>query len=133
MEERIHQHKENRGMEWITWEQPYSLDLVANVFTQEDLILIDCLTILTANELFKGGTVQNVSRVHNKIINDIKLLEQKVKFLVIVSNDLFSGGVPTDSGTFLYMKLLGALHQDIAKLSSTVYQVSYGIPKLMKG
>jgi adenosylcobinamide kinase/adenosylcobinamide-phosphate guanylyltransferase len=133
MENRIIHHQKNRGNDWITWEQPHSIDTIVDNFSSEDLVLIDCLTILTANELFKDGKVYSERRVHNEILRSISILDQKVKQIVVVSNDLFSNGVPQDEGTFIYMKVLGLLHQEIVKLSNQAYQVSYGIPKQMKG
>jgi adenosylcobinamide kinase / adenosylcobinamide-phosphate guanylyltransferase len=55
------------------------------------------------------------------------------KAFVIVSNELFSGGVPEDLGTYHFMKMLGWLHQQIVASASVVILVQHGISLLKKG
>jgi adenosylcobinamide kinase/adenosylcobinamide-phosphate guanylyltransferase len=132
MKQRISFHRESRGDGWVTWEQPVNIHEVKDNFLEKDCILLDCLTILTANELFQGGTIHSAKAIYYKILDSIQQL-QHVKKLVIVSNDLFSGRVPNDEGTFTYMKLLGSLHQEIVRMADQAYQVNLGIPKRIKG
>lgn len=131
MNERILQHRQNRGDKWNTWEQPTNIASLKKHFSADDEILLDCLTILTANELFKGGLEQNAKQVFEKLVQEIQELSF-VKRLVIVSNDIFSNGVPDDVGTYHYMKLLGALHQELANKASRTYRVTNGIAELKK-
>ncbi|MFZ3588600.1 bifunctional adenosylcobinamide kinase/adenosylcobinamide-phosphate guanylyltransferase [Bacillus sp. DJP31] len=131
MKTRISHHQKSRGNQWITWEQPSDLHKLKDHFTDKDTVLLDCLTILTANELFQDNQLQDKVTTHKKIVHGVKKLLH-VKLLVIVSNDLFSNGVPRDKGTFTYMKLLGDLHQEIVYMSDLAYQVTHGIPKEMK-
>ncbi|MBM7661187.1 adenosylcobinamide kinase/adenosylcobinamide-phosphate guanylyltransferase [Bacillus mesophilus] len=132
MKSRIFHHQERRTGDWTTWEQPTNMIELAPKFSTDDCILLDCLTILTANELFHGGVIQSANKVYEKMIHSIKQFHT-VKMFVIVSNDLFSDKLPDDEGSLLYMKLLGSLHQEIVRTADYAYQVNYGIPKKMKG
>ncbi len=132
MASRIGHHQSSRGDQWITWEQQANLHHLKDHLTTKDSVLLDCLTILTANELFRDGSLQNEITVYHKILHNVNQLLH-VKKLVIVSNDLFSNGVHKDESTFVYMKLLGALHQEIVTIADYAYSVTHGIPKLMKG
>jgi adenosylcobinamide kinase/adenosylcobinamide-phosphate guanylyltransferase len=132
MKYRILHHQERRTDEWTTYEQSANIIELATQFTKKDCILLDCLTILTANELFHGGVIQSANTIYEKMIHGIKQFAH-VKMFVIVSNDLFSGKLPDDEGSLLYMKLLGSLHQEIVRNVDCAYQVNFGIPKKMKG
>jgi adenosylcobinamide kinase/adenosylcobinamide-phosphate guanylyltransferase len=132
MNNRILHHQKRRTDEWGTWEQSTKIDELAPQFSKKDCVLLDCLTILTANELFQGGNRQCEHTVRTKLIHSIEQFNH-VKVLVIVSNDLFSGQLPRDEGSFIYMKLLGSLHQEIVRMADCAYQVNHGIPKKMKG
>jgi adenosylcobinamide kinase/adenosylcobinamide-phosphate guanylyltransferase len=132
MKQRISLHRESRADGWVTWEQSGNIHELKENFLEKDCILLDCLTILTANELFQGGTVRSEKAIYNKVLHSIKQLQHANKF-VVVSNDLFSGRIPNDEGTFTYMKLLGSLHQEIVRMADQAYQINNGIPKRMKG
>lgn len=133
MKERIERHKRERSESWITWEKPMDIGELNAHFNNEDVVLLDCLTILTANELFKDNNLVSPNIVFKKIVSEIDTIQQHVRLLLVVSNDIFSSGISTDTGTFTYMKLLGALHQELVNKSTSSYQVIHGLTKQMKG
>ncbi|WP_456279382.1 bifunctional adenosylcobinamide kinase/adenosylcobinamide-phosphate guanylyltransferase [Bacillus sp. AK128] len=132
MKDRIIHHQDRRTANWKTWEQPTSINELGRKFSDKDCILLDCLTIWTANELFKNGVIQDGRSVYERILHSIQQFNH-VHLLVIVSNDLFSDEVPRDEGSFIYMKLLGSLHQEVVRIADCAYQVTHGIPTKMKG
>lgn len=60
-------------------------------------------------------------------------LEKQCGVLIIVSNEVFQGLLPDDSGTFYFMQIMGHLHQHIVRQAHWVYQVEFGMPILRKG
>ncbi|KSU83216.1 MULTISPECIES: bifunctional adenosylcobinamide kinase/adenosylcobinamide-phosphate guanylyltransferase [Fictibacillus] len=144
MAERINRHREDReksGYAWKTWEQPRNIHDLCTVFKQEEVILLDCLTNLVSNELFDGWQENRKQwegiafreLVFQKIMDAIIELEKQCGVLIIVSNEVFQGLLPDDSGTFYFMQIMGHLHQHIVRQAHWVYQVEFGMPILRKG
>ncbi|MGX1981859.1 adenosylcobinamide kinase /adenosylcobinamide-phosphate guanylyltransferase [Thermolongibacillus altinsuensis] len=137
MAERIRHHQLQREKgRWKTWEQPHTLREIVSFFHTCDVVLLDCLTNLWANEMFQDEQWQIEEKMQKRAQNvyrDILDLASRTKGLVIVSNELFNGGVPSDAGTYLYMKGLGWLHQQIVAVSSVAIVMQYGIPIVKKG
>ncbi|MBB5323464.1 adenosylcobinamide kinase/adenosylcobinamide-phosphate guanylyltransferase [Anoxybacillus tepidamans] len=138
MKERVARHQRERSMQpirWVTWEQPLHVHELLPHF-QNDVVLLDCLTNWLANELFHEEGWEKEERCRQKakrILTTIAQLESSSNALVIVSNELFSGGVPQDIGTYHFMKMLGWLHQHIVHLASHAILVQHGIPIVKKG
>jgi adenosylcobinamide kinase / adenosylcobinamide-phosphate guanylyltransferase len=139
MKQRIDHHQKRRkkqSMKWITWEQPVRLDKLIPVFTKSDVVLLDCITNWLANELFADESWQKEANCFHKarqMWGALQQLEKACKALIIVSNELFSGGVPDDLGTYHFMKTLGWLHQQIVANAQIAILVQNGIAVVKKG
>lgn len=142
MEARISHHQETRAanrIPWKTWECAIELKQLVHQFTKDDIILIDCLTTLLGNEMFvldKAGTWQNKQIQNNlkqSILDSIKELRKRVSVIIIVSNEVLSEPMSSNSFTFTYAKLLGQLHQAIVHTADKAYVVESGILFMMKG
>jgi adenosylcobinamide kinase / adenosylcobinamide-phosphate guanylyltransferase len=134
MDERIAHHREQRTQGeicWQTWEQPRHLHEL--IFQQKDVVLLDCLTILTANELFYDRENIVDEDVFTRIYNGILHITAQCSVLVIVSNEIFYEGIPDDVMTRQYVRLLGKLHQAIVRDADEAYVVKHGIATKMKG
>ncbi|WP_329955807.1 bifunctional adenosylcobinamide kinase/adenosylcobinamide-phosphate guanylyltransferase [Calidifontibacillus erzurumensis] len=135
---RIKKHQLDRSegiYKWKTWEQPMNLHYLVNQFTNRDVVLIDCLTTLLGNELFFDGCWLDEKKVEamlNRLKNTFELYKQTAKTTIIVSNEIFSEGIPTDRGSRLYMKQLGKLHQFLITLCNEAYLLEYGVVRKMK-
>ncbi|SHI59386.1 bifunctional adenosylcobinamide kinase/adenosylcobinamide-phosphate guanylyltransferase [Pseudobutyrivibrio xylanivorans] len=125
--ERIERHRSLRaGKEFITLEQPY--DIANTIKTSEDcIILLECMSNLVANEMFRDGKVNSESYTVDKIIKDIKTLDEKVSQLVIVSNDVFEDGLEYDDYTKEYLRALGKINAEIARMADKSVEVVVGI------
>ena len=125
--ERIKRHRSLRsGKDFITLEQPY--DIGNTIQANEDsIILLECMSNLVANEMFRDGKVNSETVVVKKIINDVKLLASKVTQLVIVSNDVFEDGLEYDEYTKEYLRALGKINAEIAKIADRSVEVVVGI------
>lgn len=139
MKQRIDHHQKRRKkqpMKWITWEQSVRLDKLIPVFTKSDVVLLDCITNWLANELFADESWQKEANCFHKARQMwivLQQLEKACKALIIVSNELFSGGVPDDLGTYHFMKTLGWLHQQIVANAQIAILAQNGIAVVKKG
>ncbi|WP_161568128.1 bifunctional adenosylcobinamide kinase/adenosylcobinamide-phosphate guanylyltransferase [Anaerobacillus alkaliphilus] len=137
---RIQKHQEDRlmsGFTWETWEQPRQIENLVKELSDNQIILLDCLTTLLANELFYEEGKWSDRLYQEEQVKKILIFLDKIKnkniTLLLVSNELLNGGLNYDQATLTYMKLIGYLHQKIVEKASIVYLIEAGIPLLMKG
>ncbi|WML43032.1 bifunctional adenosylcobinamide kinase/adenosylcobinamide-phosphate guanylyltransferase [Neobacillus sp. PS3-40] len=143
MKNRINLHKKQReesGVHWKTWECPLDLRSIAPSFQTGDIVLLDCLTILLSNELFRDrylesswNNKEHQELVIQSILKGIDDIRENSKALVIVSNEVLNEQIIDRSLVQTYGRLLGYLHQQFVKKASRAYVVEAGIPVLMKG
>jgi len=139
MTARIRRHQERRTADmvhWTVWEAPTRLGRFARSLHPSDVVLIDCLTVWLANELFRGDSWKNEETAvatADRLLDEVRRLAAACRAVVIVSNEIFSGGVPTDIGTFHYMKTLGWLHQQLVAEAGVAAVVECGLVRVKKG
>ncbi|MED4453670.1 bifunctional adenosylcobinamide kinase/adenosylcobinamide-phosphate guanylyltransferase [Metabacillus fastidiosus] len=131
MKKRIRKHQEDRtksGLQWNTVECSANIGEIASRFSKKDVVLIDCLTTLLANEMFseQNEDEQSILLALQKIANNSFAV-------IIVSNEIFSSGTMYERETLNYMRKLGRLHVEIAAVAKEVYLVENGIPRKKKG
>ena len=140
MKQRIHVHQKGRldsGLQWNTWEKPTSIGDLAQHFSSQDVVLLDCLTTWLNNELFyqeDGWQDQAfVSQLFEKMWSNMMEVSQSVKTFIIVSNEVLNEPIANRDLVFTYRYLLGNLHQRIVGEAREAYLVETGIPIAMKG
>lgn len=138
MAHRIQRHQELRSgnvIPWRTWEQPVHLLGIANQFTKDDIVLIDCVTTLLGNELFSLGEsgITSHENIIEAIFQGICQIKTNSLRTIVVSNEVFHEPVHLEPFTFTYTKLLGQLHQKLVAAADYAYMVEVGIPVVMKG
>lgn len=138
MEERIKRHQRARSYSqhpWITWECPVDLHLLVHKFNVQDVALLDCLTILLANELYRKDRsfVQTDEQVIRSILHAIDVIARKIDTLVIVSNEVLFDGISHDPSVQDYQRAIGRLHQAIVKRAQKAVLIESGMPIWMKG
>lgn len=126
MRSRVIKHQlDRKDKGFRTIEQPLSLGQMISEVSPGDVVLLECLTNLVANTMFELQL--DLIETTELIFEDIKALGDRVKRLVIVSNDLFSDGDHYSPETLAYMESLGTLHQLISREAGEVYELVYGI------
>ena len=95
--------------------------------------LLECMSNLTANEMFTKDGMKSEDEVVEKIVSEIQTLSQKLDNLVIVTNNVFEDGVIYDAGTMEYLRALGRINAALARLADRVAEVVAGIPVELKG
>ena len=98
----------------------------------EKTALLECISNLTANEMFKNNHLESEEVVVEKIVNGIKLLNQNLFHLVIVSNNIFEDGKVYDQTTMAYIRAIGSINAKLAAMADEVIEVVVGIPLKMK-
>ena len=132
LRERVQKHKEQRGAEFRTVEEPVYLGkALAAIGKAPAVIVIDCLTVWV-NNLF-----------HQMRDNAPGVAEQKELFLqalgdcpatiIIVTNEVGMGIIPDNALARDFADTLGALNQQIAQMSDQVILMVSGIPSWIKG
>lgn len=95
--------------------------------------LLECMSNLTANEMFTKDGMKSEDEVVEKIVSEIQTLSQKLDNLVIVTNNVFEDGVIYDAGTMEYLRALGRINAALARLADRGAEVVVGIPVELKG
>lgn len=95
--------------------------------------LLECMSNLTANEMFTKDGIKSAEEVVGKIVSEMQILSQKLDNLVIVTNNVFEDGVIYDAGTMEYLKALVRINAALARLADRVAEVVVGIPVELKG
>jgi adenosylcobinamide kinase / adenosylcobinamide-phosphate guanylyltransferase len=161
MRERVIQHRASRPATWRTLEAPFDLTgPVMAALQAETLVLLDCLTIWTANrlmaamepglltppEVFEEELPESPARP-DQPVTDYRALEDDLGSeldrllaglrgrevgLVLVSNEVGMGLVPPYPLGRAYRDMLGRLNQRLAAQADEVFFVLAGIPVDLK-
>lgn len=123
----LHQARRN-GMNFTTIERARNLGDLE--LPSDACVLIESLSVWTANEMFTQEGVNH--SVGKKIYSDLLKIRDKVKDIVIVSDDVFCDGREYDSLTEEWLKTLGELHIKIAALADEVTEIIAGLPVMYK-
>jgi adenosylcobinamide kinase/adenosylcobinamide-phosphate guanylyltransferase len=127
MAARIAQHRARRGAIWRTIEEP--LDLVGalrRACGPGEAVLVDCLTLWLTNLMVAQRPVPaEMARL-------VELLPSLPGALVLVSNEVGLGVVPTDPMARAFIDHAGWLHQRIAEQADVVVFMAAGMPLHLK-
>jgi adenosylcobinamide kinase / adenosylcobinamide-phosphate guanylyltransferase len=145
MRERIARHRAARPAGWQTLEE--TLDLagaIRRASQQADVLLLDCLTLWLSNILLQEmaahdeGEAEMASRPEsllvseramkdlNDCLDEIQLLGAE-KTVIMVSNEVGLGIVPSYALGRLYRDMLGYVNQRVAQVADCVYLMVAGI------
>lgn len=104
----------------------------ARISGDSSAALLECLSNLAANEMFRGGQIVPEDTVVQNIVAGIRRLMACTDCLVLVSNSVFSDGITYDEGTEAYIRALGRINQEISGMADRVTEVVAGIPIRLK-
>lgn len=130
MKERIARHQRERGASWVTVEAFSHLEEEIRKREGEwDLLLIDCLTLWLSNRMMKE---LKEGEIREKIAGLKKAIQQSAEHVLMVSNEVGMGVVPSSSMGRDFRDLQGFLNQEIAAIADEVYLTAAGIPIRIK-
>lgn len=128
---RVDRHRRMRaGKEFETLEVPTNLEQVS--VENGSAVLLECMSNLTANEMFASLEPQKAEKVAGRILKGVEKIRKECQLLVVVTNEVFSDGKKYDEMTEEYLKCLGLVNCQMAKMADEVVEVVYTIPVIQK-
>lgn len=128
MENRISIHRNSRGDEWQTVEEPLDLVGALQIHAGHDrFVLVDCLTLWITNLMMAE---KNIAAETKALVAALPLLSGQVVF---VSNEVGLSIVPENRMAREFRDHAGFLHQAVASVADEVYFIAAGLPLKMKG
>jgi adenosylcobinamide kinase/adenosylcobinamide-phosphate guanylyltransferase len=132
MEEKIRRHRADRPSTWPTIEEPLELGrAIASCDADCGVILVDCLTIFTANLLH--AEEQQPGSMPQRLDELYRALRNPRAPVILVSNEVGSGVVPAYELGRRYRDALGELNQRVAAIADRVVLMVAGLPLALKG
>jgi adenosylcobinamide kinase / adenosylcobinamide-phosphate guanylyltransferase len=135
MDDRVRRHRERRGGEWSTIEEPIHLSqALARCDGQYKAILVDCVTLWLSNLLFKyeESAEQVEERIHEDLLRLKSTLHGMVTPVILVSNEVGMGIVPDNTLARMFRDIAGTTNQVLAATADEVHVVISGIPLKLK-
>ncbi|KGJ96252.1 bifunctional adenosylcobinamide kinase/adenosylcobinamide-phosphate guanylyltransferase [Colwellia psychrerythraea] len=135
MDNRIIKHQSDRGDSWQLIECPVALAEKLIELDNNNVYLLDCLTLWLNNQLYAVHEASNAERGQHLQIEIDKLIVSLLSLnvdIIIVSNEIGLGVVPMGESTRLYVDYCGWLNQKVAEVADKVTLVTAGIPLLLK-
>lgn len=134
---KIEKHRKMRSRKnFYTIEQPTDIEValckMEEVERKENSALLECISNLTANEMFSREKIKNSREVAEKIVNGVGQLNETLKHLVVVSNNVFEDGMNYDETTMEYIRAMGMINEKLAEMADKVIEVVVGIPIVVK-
>jgi len=130
MKVRILRHREERGSDFITVEEPLRLSqAVLSAQEQFSFILIDCLTLWMSNLLSHLSDEQ----MEHEVKSFLEVLSSRKTDLLFVTNETGWGVIPNNVLARRFVDELGSLNRKLAEISDEVILMVSGIPSMIKG
>ena len=147
--ERIRKHRDRRvGKEYRTAEcaNAHALMAFAETVREEDVLLLDDVGNLVANELFPPaekwtGEPGRLSEAEladtiERLAKPFERMQTRCRDCIVVTNDIFGNHLPgttEPAGVENYLKVLAGLNIALARLADRVVEVTAGLPLDLKG
>jgi len=124
---KVKAHKKQRGLGWITIEEPRDLASVLQDGTASDVVLVDCMTLWLTNVVLAEEAVEPA------IEGMLRALAGCAAPIVLVSNELGMGIVPENALARRFRNEHGRMNQKLAETADLVVHVVAGLPQVLKG
>ena len=130
---RVEKHRQMRAKkQFETVECPLHLDAVR--LPARGTALLEDLGNLAANELYRpDGSCLPPKQAAEKMLAGIEAIAAQCNHLIIVSNEVFSGGADYAGETDLYLQALAMVNNAVAAKADAVCRVVCGLPVYYKG
>ena len=94
---------------------------------------MECIGNLAANELYSPQGAGSWSGALSAIVDGVDALLAQCDNLVVVSNEVFTGGTDYAAGTEDYLRLVAWVNRALAQRADRVCEVVCGLPRYYKG
>jgi adenosylcobinamide kinase/adenosylcobinamide-phosphate guanylyltransferase len=135
---RIERHQAARPADWQTIEEPLDLaSAIQQAASLADVLLLDCITLWVSNWLFTQENIDDASSVTSpyyegalaeidKLLITFNALDTQ-KTLIVVTNEVGLGIVPSYTLGRVYRDVLGLVNQRLAAVADRVYLMVAGL------
>lgn len=129
MQDRVKLHRDRRGDQWQTVEEPLDLAGAVSCAASADgrPILVDCLTLWLSNLMAADRDIEQETVA---LISALDVCQVPV---VMVSNEVGLGIVPDNALAREFRDEAGRMNQRLAEVADRVVFVAAGLPLVMKG
>lgn len=127
MAAKVSRHRDQRGNDWTTIEEPLDLPGILEKMTKDQAILIDCATLWLTNVILGG---HDIAAYSTQLCDALRNCPAPV---VVVSNEVGQGIVPDNALSRKFRNAQGTLNQLIATEAELVIAVTAGLPLVLKG
>lgn len=127
MRAKIARHRDQRGPDWLTWEEPLNVAARLAEVPTDHVVLLDCATLWLSNHLLAEHDLQAQS---HQLCEALTACPAPV---VVVSNEVGQGIVPVHALSRQFREAQGRLNQMLAARADLVVQVIAGLPQCLKG
>lgn len=129
MRARIQHHRESRGADFQTVEEPLAVAEVFRHVEGHDVVVLDCLTLWLTNLLLAGNDAEAVLRQVEELAS---VLDRRRAHAVIVTNEVGLGLVPETPLGRTFRDVAGLAHQRLAERADEVYFGVLGVMLRLK-
>jgi adenosylcobinamide kinase / adenosylcobinamide-phosphate guanylyltransferase len=127
MHARIVQHRDQRGLGWITVEAPLDLAGALGQVPPAEIVLVDCATLWLSNHLLAEADLDAEATA---LLGAIEACAAPV---IVVSNEVGWSVVPDNALARSFRDAQGRLNQRMAAQAGLVVAVMAGLPIVLKG
>lgn len=132
MVQRISKHREERGEQFTTVEEPLALDRALRHLPEgTDVVLLDCLTVWTGN-LMHYGEGKEEGEIEQQIERFLEVLRHPPCDMILVSNEVGMGIVPENAMARRFRDIAGIINQRVAALATEAWLLCSGLPIRLK-
>ena len=132
MRQRIGKHREERGEQFTTVEEPVALDRALRQLPEgTDVVLLDCLTVWTGN-LMHYGEGKGDEEIEKQIGLFLDALRHPPCDIILVSNEVGMGIVPENAMARRFRDIAGIINQRVASLATEAWLLCSGMPLRLK-
>jgi adenosylcobinamide kinase/adenosylcobinamide-phosphate guanylyltransferase len=126
MRARIDQHRRERGEAWRTVEVPLDLPQALARLHEDDVVVVDCLTLWLSNLMLAERAVKPETTVLLAALGGVK------NPVWLVSNEVGLGIVPENALARRFRDETGSLHRLVAAQADHVVLMVAGLPLMVK-
>ena len=132
MKQRVARHREERGDQFHTIEEPIELPRVLTALPAgTDVGVVDCLTVWLGNLYHHFQDTEETVRMQVDAFLDH--LDQPVCDLILVTNEVGWGIIPENPLARSFRDMAGFLNRRVATKAATAYLLCCGLPLTLKG
>ncbi len=125
---RVARHRRMRADKEFQTVERYT-NLSALRLPERGTALLECLGNLAANELYGSSGAGGLRGAFSAIVEGVCSLRDQCEDLVVVSNEVFSGGERYAQGTEDYLHLVAEVNRALARHADRLCEVVCGLPQ----